>query len=116
MHLTRLGTGTASGTGQGTGAGSGQGRRRDGLVLHRRPAAGSAGHLTRGGQVSPALAIVQTGIICGPMDALIAADAALHRGLVTPAELDEALTIVKGAPRTPLLLSLIHISEPTRPY
>ena len=117
VHLTRLGsgadsgTGSGSGTGFGAGAGSGQGRRRDGLVLHRRPAAGSAGHLTRGGQVSPALAIVQTGIICGPMDALVAADAALHRGLVTPAELDEALTIVKGAPRTHLLPGFLAIAD-----
>ncbi|HQD23329.1 MAG TPA: type IV toxin-antitoxin system AbiEi family antitoxin domain-containing protein [Arachnia sp.] len=106
VHLTRWG----SGAGTGTGTGSGQGRRRDGLVVHRRPA-GYGGHLSRGGQVSPALAIVQTGMICGPMDALIAADAALHRDLVAPTELDEVLRMVKGAPRTHLLPGFLALAD-----
>lgn len=86
VHLTRLR--------------SGQARARPGLTVHRSITAA----LTAGGwlseRVAPALAIVQTGMVCGPMDALIAADAALHAGLITHVELGAALTLVTGLPGT----------------
>ena len=44
--------------------------------------------LSEVGRVPTALAVVQTGMACGPMEALIAADAALRRDLVTKQDLE----------------------------
>lgn len=52
-------------------------RHRDGAIIHP--------HLD--GVVTVAQAIVQTGLVTGPSDALVAADAALHRCLVNPRQL-----------------------------
>lgn len=56
-------------------------RHRDGAIIHP--------HLD--GVVTVAQAIVQTGLVNGPSDALVAADAALHRCLVSPRQLAEAV-------------------------
>ena len=52
---------------------------------------------TTSGPVLPiAVAVVQTGILNGPMDALIAADAALHAELVTAQGIEQALRVFAG--------------------
>ena len=42
--------------------------------------------------VLPAVAVVQHGLTSGPLSALVAADAAVHRGVLTRDDLDEAST------------------------
>ncbi|GAA2162573.1 hypothetical protein FHX52_3633 [Humibacillus xanthopallidus] len=71
-------------------------RSRNGYRLH--PAVAGMPHRATplGLGVSIAGAIVQTGLLNGPMDALIAADAALHGGLVTVPEIDHALQLHAG--------------------
>lgn len=49
------------------------------------------------GVVAPAVAVIRTGCVNGPMAALVAADAALHTGLITHADLSEAGVRVQGA-------------------
>ncbi len=63
-------------------------RHRDGAVIHPR----------LDGVVTVAQAIVQTGLVNGPPDALVAADAALHRCLMTPGQLAEAVGQLGGHP------------------
>ncbi len=46
---------------------------------HSRQRAGAVIHPNAGGTVTLATAIVQTGLVNGPVDSLIAADAAVHR-------------------------------------
>lgn len=69
---------------------------RRGLVVHR-PIPAEA---VVGPQIHLGLAIAQNGIVCGPMACLIAADAALHRGLLTREDLSQALDWVRGHPNT----------------
>lgn len=71
-------------------------RSRDGYRLH--PAIGGlpVWDTPLGLGVSIAGAIVQTGILNGPMDALIAADAALHGELVTQQGIESALRLFAG--------------------
>lgn len=59
---------------------------------------GAAIHCALGGRVSLAAAVVQTGQVSGAMDALVAADAALHLGKVSVAELRAALTAFRRHP------------------
>ena len=84
VHLTRIRSATP--------------RRRSTIVIHPMPATA----LTAEGRIPPALAIVQTGVVCGPMAALIAADAGLNRGAVTRTQLTEAAESVRGRPGTAL--------------
>ena len=46
--------------------------------------------------VHPALAIVQTGVLRSPMSALVAANPALRRGLITAEDIGEALATVRS--------------------
>lgn len=85
---------------------SDQSRRRPGLVVHRQ----LPGSIAEG-RLRPAWAIVQTGMVCGPMDALIAADAALHRELLTDAELVEALAGVAWHPRSGRLSAFLSLAD-----
>ncbi|MGB8383704.1 MAG: hypothetical protein WCG47_21060 [Dermatophilaceae bacterium] len=87
--------------------GPGQARRRAGLSVH--PRSGLA--LTADGRLPPALAVVQSGMVCGPMDALIAADAALRRRLVTTADLTEAVAAVRGAPGTAQIGPFLDLAD-----
>lgn len=99
VHLTRTSAGVV--------------RRRPGLMVHAPvPGALVPAGRPRGGQIRPALAIVQTGIVCGPMDALIAADAAWHRGLVDRAALDAAVALVHRHPRSHLIGPFLSLADP----
>jgi hypothetical protein len=69
-------------------------RARRGLTVHE--AVHDAEHTA--GVIEPAVAVVQTGLVNGPMAALVAADAALHRGALTLASLDRAGQLI-GGPR-----------------
>ena len=82
-------------------------RRRPGLVIHRRPPLGA----WRDGQLTVSFVIAQTATTCGPMAALIAADAALQRNLVSRAELLAAADLVKGHPRTALLSGFLGLAD-----
>lgn len=68
-------------------------RLADAWSRHRT---GAVIHPSLGGKVTLPQAIVQTGQVNGAMDSLIAADAALHRSLVTTAELLEAMERFRG--------------------
>ena len=71
------------------------------------PATGRApSHPNAGGTVTLATAIVQTGLVNGPVDSLIAADAAVHRALTTPVALGAALGRFK---RHPNIAAVRHI-------
>jgi len=59
---------------------------------------GAAIHCAVGGRVSLAAGVVQTGQVSGAMDALVAADAALHLGRVSVQELRTALTAFRRHP------------------
>ncbi len=48
--------------------------------------------------VTPALAAVQHGLSAGPLSALVAADGALHAGIITRTDLDDAVAHVHGHP------------------
>lgn len=61
-------------------------RRRKGLTVHQQV----AGAEPEDGVIAPAPAVVQAGWVNGPMASLVAADAALHTGLVTADDLSEA--------------------------
>lgn len=76
-------------------------RHRSGAVIH--PAVD--------GIVTLAQAVVQTGQVSGPADALIAADAALHRRLVTTAELDRALERFSGHPFTAEVRRVLRLAD-----
>jgi hypothetical protein len=93
VHLTRVRPATA--------------RRRQGILIH--PVAPTA--LTSEGRVPPAHAIVQTGVVCSPMAALIAADAALNRRLVTPQQLSGAAEAVRGRPGTALVGPFLALAD-----
>src|SRR4029078_13090798 len=71
-------------------------RRRSGLTVHRR-VLGASMHE---GLIDVATAVVQTGLENGPMAALIAADAALHRALLDSGQLTEAGLRVVASART----------------
>ncbi len=88
--------------------GDGHARRRRGLSIHPRTPM-PFGEVRR---VPPALAIVQTGMACGPMGALVAADAALGRGLVTRDDLSDAVRAVRGSPGTALLQPFLVLADP----
>lgn len=93
VHLTRVRPATA--------------RRRTGVAIHPMPTM----TLTTDGRIPPALAIVQAGIVCGPMASLIAADAALNRQLITTSALDDALDAVRGSPGTALIGSFLALAD-----
>lgn len=93
VHLTRVGTGYP--------------RRRPGLAVH--PSVSMP--LTDAGRIPPQLAIVQTGMVCGPMAALIAADAALGRRLVTSAQLSAAVEAMRGGPGSALIGPFLALAD-----
>jgi Transcriptional regulator, AbiEi antitoxin len=64
--------------------------------------------------VVPALAVVQHGISSGPLSALVAADAALHRKLTTPHELTQALTWVHQHPKSAPLKGFMALADGRR--
>jgi very-short-patch-repair endonuclease len=67
---------------------------------HSRHRRGAVIHPCLDGMVSLAHAVVQTGVVNGADDALVGADAALHRRLMTPDDLAEALERFHGHPNT----------------
>ncbi len=78
-------------------------RARRGLNVHERV----VGALVENDLVmEPAVAVVQTGMCNGPDAALVAADAALHRGLVSHDSLERAVGLL-GGPRIPAVERLI---------
>lgn len=81
-------------------------RRRPGLTVHGRV----VGAFGRDGVIDVATAVVQTGVENGPMAALIAADAALHRGEVDVEQLAEAGGRVLG-PRTTATRSMLRCAD-----
>ncbi len=87
--------------------GAGYPRRRPGLAVHPQ----AAMPLTAAGRIPAHLAVVQTGIVCGPMAGLIAADAALNRRLLTRADLSDALEAVRGNPGTALIQSFLTLAD-----
>jgi hypothetical protein len=82
-------------------------RRRPGLTVHGRV----VGAFGRDGVIDVATAVVQSGVVNGPMAALIAADAALHRELVDLDQLAEAGDRVLG-PRTRAVRSMLRFADP----
>jgi hypothetical protein len=71
-------------------------RTRDGYRVHPAIAGLPVRETPLGLGVSLTGAIVQTGILNGPMDALIAADAALYGGLVTMEGIEKSLQLFTG--------------------
>lgn len=69
-----------------------QSRRRRGLTVHQHV----AGSAHRDLVMEVGVAIVQTGVTNGSMAALVAADAAAHRGLVSSEDLARCAALVKG--------------------
>jgi very-short-patch-repair endonuclease len=67
-----------------------------------------------GDTVVPALAVVQHGLSSGPLSALIAADAALHRGMMTAADLTQALRWVRQQPRSAPLTRFLALADGRR--
>ena len=67
-------------------------RQRPGLTVHEQVAGSTADE----GVIEIPVAVVQTGVVNGPMASLIAADAALHRGLASVGGLSRALALVAG--------------------
>ncbi len=67
-------------------------RQRSGLTVHEQVPGSTAGD----GVIEVSVAVVQTGVVNGPMAALIAADAALHRQLASAGGLSRALALVDG--------------------
>ena len=82
-------------------------RSRGSLRLHPVP----AGALTPEGRVPVAMAVAATGLVCGPLDALIAADAALRLELVARGELAEAAELLRGHPGSALLGPFLAIAD-----
>jgi hypothetical protein len=68
-------------------------RRRPGLTQHEMV----TGARAEDGIIDVALAIAQTGCVNGSMSALVAADAALHRGLLDVDDLAEACDLLLGS-------------------
>lgn len=68
---------------------AGSSRRRPPLMLHR-----SVPGVPTGDRVPLAIAVVQAGLVAEPLTALVAADAALHRGKLDRGDLDEALDLL----------------------
>jgi hypothetical protein len=81
-------------------------RRRTGLTVHQCV----PGSSTCDGVIDISTAVVQSGVENGPMAALVAGDAALHRGLVGLDHLMEACTRVTG-PRTVAVRSMLHHTD-----
>ncbi len=81
-------------------------RRRSGLTVHGRVVGASV----HDGVIDVATAVVQTGLENGPMAALIAADAALHRAMVDTGQLTEAGMRVVG-PRTAGVRSTLRYAD-----
>ncbi|HEU4331329.1 MAG TPA: hypothetical protein VFR40_09445, partial [Lapillicoccus sp.] len=79
-------------------------RARSGLVVHQCV----AGAVAAEGVIGPAMSIAQTGMVNGPMAALIAADAALHRQTVTIADLDGATRLLGGPRISAVRRALVH--------
>lgn len=82
-------------------------RRRAGVALHAPPRLADVdgdallrlpGEASSGGTVPLAWAIVQAGLVGDPRGALVAADAAVHAGLSTPAELVEVGRLFRRYP------------------
>lgn len=73
---------------------SGSGADRAVCVVHRVPP--SARHDRH--CVEPAFAVVQLGLDAGPREALVAADAALRRELISPSDLTRAVTAYRRTP------------------
>jgi very-short-patch-repair endonuclease len=61
--------------------------------------------------VVPALAVVQHGLSSGPLAALVAADGALHRGLVTREDLGTALGWIHQHPRSALIRGFLELAD-----
>lgn len=89
--------------------GSGNGISRPGLVVHRPVPSGAVVRPEM--RLDLGLTIAQTGITCGPMAALIAADAALHRHLVSLAELTRGLDWIRGHPGTGQLDAFLRLAD-----
>jgi hypothetical protein len=84
-------------------------RSREGYRLHPAIDGLAAVETPLGLAVPVAGAIVQTGILNGPMDALIAADAALYGGLVTMEDIEQALQLFTGRTGVaPVRAALLH--------
>lgn len=85
-------------------------RTRPGLSMGRavRPEA------IRAPTVTPAMAIAQVSSSSGPLASLIAADAALRRKLVTPADLRQAALWVEKHPHTARLESFLDLADGRR--
>jgi hypothetical protein len=81
-------------------------RRRRGLTVHQCV----PGSSTSEGVIDVATAVVQSGIQNGPMAALVAGDAALHRRLVGLDDLTEASARVVG-PRTVAIRSMLRHAD-----
>jgi hypothetical protein len=71
-------------------------RSRQGYRVHPALRGPRVRETTSGPVLPIAVAVVQTGILNGPMDALIAADAALHAELVTAQGIEQALRVFAG--------------------
>jgi hypothetical protein len=82
-----------------------QSRRQPAFTLH--PAVG----VGRDEESRLAVAVVQSGSVTSPLSALAAADAALHRGLITPEHLREALGSLSGHPGTAATRALLQHAD-----
>ena len=79
-------------------------RKRDRLSVHEQV----VGAGSERGIIETAVAVVQTGAVNGPMAALVAADAALHRHVITSEDLGRASSIVDGPGVGPVRRILAH--------
>ena len=64
--------------------------------------------------VTPAVAVVQHGLSTGPLSALVAADAALHRGVVSRTDLDGALDWARYHPRSVAVKRFVALADGRR--
>ena len=81
-------------------------RRRPGLTLHQMV----PGAATTDGVIDLAVAVVQAGCVNGSMAALVAADAALHRGQLGQDDLQRACDLVVG-PRSAVIRALLRHAD-----
>jgi hypothetical protein len=79
-------------------------RARRGLTIHQAVVGGQ----NACGVIAPAVAIAQAGVVNGAMAALVAADAALHREIVTRHQLDEAVHLLGGPRIGAVQRALLH--------
>ena len=79
-------------------------RRRAGLTLHEMV----PGAVATDGVMDLAVAVVQAGCVNGSMAALVAADAALHRGRLGPDDLQRACALVAGPRSSVVRATLQH--------